>query len=165
MLLNSRGEWNICSIPRLILEDKEPEEEWSSVRSKRKNISRDQGHSSSDSGGDGVMNGTEESKTKRCKVTVPLHATTPALKRTAEMAVSEERVNETGSGSCTQNGEGNDSITTVKELEVYGSNREGRGEGKRSAVKEGGRKEFVQIYPVNQQQKDSTLNVIWSIGA
>ena len=41
MLLNSQGEWNVCSIPRLVLEDKEPEEEWLSVRSKRKNISKD----------------------------------------------------------------------------------------------------------------------------
>jgi len=151
MLLNSRGEWNMGNIPRLILEDKEPEEEWSSVRSKRKNISRDQGHSSSGSGGDGVTNGTEESKTKKCKVTVPLHATTPALKRTAEMAVSEERVNETGTGSCTQNGEGNDLITTVKELEVYGSNGEGKGDGKRSIV-EGGKGE-ERVCPESSKPK------------
>ena len=54
MLLNSRGEWNVCSIPRLILEDKEPEEEWSSERLKRKNISKEPKTSSSDSGGDGT---------------------------------------------------------------------------------------------------------------
>ena len=28
MLLNNRGEWNACSIPRLVLEDKEPVQEW-----------------------------------------------------------------------------------------------------------------------------------------
>ena len=49
MLLNSHGEWNICKIPRLVLDDDEPMEDWVSTRSKQKNISVDPGPSSGSS--------------------------------------------------------------------------------------------------------------------
>ena len=52
MLLNSRGEWNICKIPRLILDDEEPIEDWLSVRSKHKNICEGQEPSSICPGGE-----------------------------------------------------------------------------------------------------------------
>ena len=92
MLLNSRGEWNVCSIPRLILEDKEPEEEWSSERSKRKNSSKEPKTSSSGSGGDGSGCIDNESKSKKSKVTVPRKAITPAKKRKAELDIIVEEI-------------------------------------------------------------------------
>ena len=116
MLLNSRGEWNVCSILRLVLEDKEPEEEWLSVRSKRKNISKDQGSSSSGSGGDSVESGTDECKTKKSKLAVPQSAVTSAQKRTAEIAISEEGVTEKGTECDIQIGNGMDMITVVEEV-------------------------------------------------
>ena len=117
MLLNSQGEWNVCCMPRLVLEDKEPEEEWSSERLKRKNISKGQGSSSSGSGGDGVMNGNDESKSKKSKLTVPLHATTPALKRTVEMDVTHGMsIAEAGSGLIVYDNDGTGQMTKAKDV-------------------------------------------------
>ena len=69
---------------------------------------------------------------KRSKLTVPLHVTTPALKRTAEMAISEEGVDEEGTECSVQSGEGKDLITDAKELS--GEYGEGGGKGKLSKV-------------------------------
>ena len=87
MLLNSRGEWNICKILRLILDDEEPIEDWLSVRSKCKNICKGQEPSSIGSGGedgDGGESGGNKSvgvesvswkgsKAKKSRLIVPLH--------------------------------------------------------------------------------------------
>ena len=82
------------------------------------------------------MSGTEESKTKRIKITVPLHATTSALKRTAEMAETEERVDNGEGTECNiQNDEGTGSVTFAKELD--GEYGEGEGKGEWSKVEKG----------------------------
>ena len=53
---------------------------------------------------------------KRSKLAVPLHVTTPALKRTSEMDISEEGVTEKGKEYDIQIGNGMDMITVVEEV-------------------------------------------------
>ena len=69
---------------------------------------------------------------KRSKLTVPLHVITPALKRTAEMAISEGGVIEEGIECNIQIGDGKGLITIAEG--VSGVCHEGGGKGKLSAV-------------------------------
>ena len=54
LILNSRGEWNMCSIMRLVLDDKVPDEGGLTVKSKMKAHSQRLGSSLLDSGGEGI---------------------------------------------------------------------------------------------------------------
>ena len=92
-----------------MLQDKEPEEEWSSTRSKHKNICKDQEPSSMGSGGDGEDGGKsgngsvgvesvswKGSKAKKSRLTVSLHQTTPQMKRTGENDIPWDEFREQG---------------------------------------------------------------------
>ena len=138
MLLNSHGEWNICKIPRLILDDDEPMEDWVSQRSKRKNISSDQDPSSGSSssggdrgeGGDGSkeyggeselnsnsmdMSNCNESKTKRSRQAEPT-PTTSGLSMAAELDITRNDFKEYGAKCITEDGV-RKSIINVEEKE------------------------------------------------
>ena len=83
LMLNSKGEWNVCSIPGLVLEDKEPDEEELSVKSKRKAKLQRLGSFSSGSRGKALTQRGDECKAeKKIKLTVPCIALTFSSKRT-----------------------------------------------------------------------------------
>jgi len=126
MLLNSRGEWNICKIPRLILDDEEPQEDWVSKRSKRKSISSDQGPSSITSGsssgetggGEGSMeysvvselsstdvdvSNCNGSKTKKSRLAEPTLSITSGLSTAVEKDITRSDCTEFGQ-DCTSGG-------------------------------------------------------------
>ena len=127
MLLNSRGEWNIYKIPRLILDDEEPQEDWVSKRSKRKSISSDQGPSSITSGsssgetggGEGSMeysvmselsveldvdvSNCNGSKTKKSRLAEPTLPITSGLSTAAEKDITRSDCTEFGT-DCTDGG-------------------------------------------------------------
>ena len=139
MLLNSHGEWNICKIPRLILEDDEPMEDWVSQRSKRKNISSDQDPSSGSlssggdrgKGGDGSkeydgeselssmsmdVSNCNESKTKKSRQAELTHPTTSGLSTAAELDITRSDFKEYGAEYITEDGV-RKSIINVEEKE------------------------------------------------
>ena len=133
MLLNSRGEWNICKIPRLILEDDALIEDWLSQRSNRKNISNDQEPSSgsSSSGGEGSreyggendvnsmgmdVSICKESKVKKSRQTVPIHPITSGLKRAVELDIMRNDFREHGA-ECNTEDDVRQIVENVREQE------------------------------------------------
>ena len=62
------------------------------------------------------MSGSKESKTKKSKLTVPLHPTTPVRKRTVEIDIQGEEFAEAGASLIVHDDKGTESIMNVKEV-------------------------------------------------